>query len=46
MRVSARTQLNVAKTRIGGCRWMDGDAVEGQRPLAASDAVGKEQLDG
>jgi hypothetical protein len=41
VRTSARTQLNVTKMRIGGCRWMVGDAVEGQLSLAMSEVVGK-----
>ena len=37
----ARTQLNVAKMRVGGCRWTDGDAVKGRLPLAASEVAGE-----
>ena len=40
VRMSVRTQLNVIKMRVGGCRWMDGDTVKGQLPLAASEIVG------
>jgi len=40
--MSARTQLNVVKMRVDGCRWTNGDAVKGQVPLAASEAVGEE----
>jgi len=38
---SSRTRLNVEKMRVVGCRWTDVDAVKGQRPLAAREAVGK-----
>jgi len=38
-------QLNVEKSRVGGCRWMNDDAVKGQVPLAASEAVGKEAME-
>jgi len=41
VRTSARTQLNVAKMRVGSCRWMDGDTVKGWLPLAASKVVGE-----
>jgi len=40
VRMSARMQLNVAKMRVGSCRWTDGDAVKGQLPLAVSEVVG------
>ena len=40
VRMSVRTQLNVIKMRVGGCRWMDGDTVKGQLPLAVSEVVG------
>jgi len=39
VRMSVRTQLNVIKMRVGGCRWMDGDTVKGQLPLAVSEVV-------
>lgn len=42
VRKRAKMKLNVAKTRVGGCRWINGDVVKGQVPLAASEAVGKE----
>jgi len=39
VRTSMRMQLNVTKMRVSGCRWMDGDAVKQQLPLAASKVV-------
>jgi len=44
VRASVRMHLNIAKTRVGGCRWTDGDSVNGQHPLAASKAVGKDVM--
>jgi len=45
VRMSARTQLNVIKMRVGGCRWMDGNMVKGQVPLAVSKAVRNEAME-
>ena len=42
VRTSTRMQPNVVKLRVGSCRWMNGDVVKGQVPLAVSEAVGKE----
>jgi len=44
VRASVRMHPNIAKMRVGGCRWTDGDSVNRQRPLAASKAVGKDVM--
>jgi len=44
VRVSMRMHLNIAKTRVGGCRWTDSDSVNRQCPLAVSKAVGKDVM--
>jgi len=44
VRASVRMHPNIAKTRVGSCRWTDGDSVNGQCPLAASKAVGKDVM--
>lgn len=39
--MSTRKQLNVAKTKVGSCRWTDGDAVKGQHPLQRARLSGR-----
>ena len=40
VRTSARTQLDVANMRVGGCKWTDGDAMKGQQvPLDVGETV-------